>query len=80
VVIAEPNPNRATLAGAIDVGPVADPTAEGFSSLLDDLTDGLGVDVAIECSGSSAGLATCITSTRASRVHRPDGAADARFG
>jgi (R,R)-butanediol dehydrogenase/meso-butanediol dehydrogenase/diacetyl reductase len=64
VIIAEPNPNRATLAGAIDVGPVADPTAEGFSSLLHDLTDGLGVDVAVECSGSSAGLATCITSTR----------------
>lgn len=65
VVIAEPNPNRAALAAAMDIGPVIDPTDAGFASVLDDLTQGLGVDVAIESSGSSSGLATCITHTRA---------------
>ncbi len=64
VIIAEPNPNRALLASAIDIGPVIDPTSDGFGALIDDLTHGLGVDVAIECSGSSAGLATCVTHTR----------------
>jgi (R,R)-butanediol dehydrogenase / meso-butanediol dehydrogenase / diacetyl reductase len=64
VVIAEPNPNRASLARAMDIGPVMDPTAEGFGSALDDLTHGIGVDVAVECSGTSPGLATCVSHTR----------------
>ncbi len=64
VVIAEPNPNRAALAAAMNIGPVIDPTSDEFSALLDDLTKGIGVDVAVECSGSSPGLATCITHTR----------------
>jgi (R,R)-butanediol dehydrogenase/meso-butanediol dehydrogenase/diacetyl reductase len=64
VVIAEPNPNRAALAAAMNIGPVIDPTSDEFSAVLDDLTKGIGVDVAVECSGSSPGLATCITHTR----------------
>ncbi len=64
VVIAEPNPNRAALARAMDIGPVTDPTADGFAALLDELTKGIGVDVAVECSGSSPGLSTCVTHTR----------------
>jgi (R,R)-butanediol dehydrogenase/meso-butanediol dehydrogenase/diacetyl reductase len=64
VVIAEPNPNRAALARAMDIGPVTDPTSDGFDALVDDLTKGVGVDVAVECSGSSPGLATCVTHTR----------------
>ncbi len=60
VVIAEPNPNRAALARAMDIGPVLDPASERFSAQLDDLTRGVGVDVAVECSGSSPGLATCV--------------------
>lgn len=64
VVIAEPNPNRAALARAMDIGPVTDPTADGFRALLDELTQGIGVDVAIECSGSSPGLSTCVGHTR----------------
>lgn len=65
VVIAEPNPNRAALAAVMNIGPVIDPTDDGFAGMLNDLTQGLGVDVAIESSGSSPGLATCITHTRA---------------
>ncbi len=64
VIIAEPNPNRAALARTMDIGPVADPTSEEFSGLIGELTSGIGVDVAVECSGSSPGLATCVTSTR----------------
>lgn len=64
VVIAEPNPNRAALAGEMDIGPVLDPTSDGFGAQLEDLTKGLGVDMAVECSGSSAGLSTCVTHTR----------------
>jgi (R,R)-butanediol dehydrogenase / meso-butanediol dehydrogenase / diacetyl reductase len=64
VIIAEPNPNRAALAGALDIGPVADPASADFADLISELTGGIGVDVAIECSGSSPGLATCVTSTR----------------
>ncbi len=64
VVIAEPNPNRAALAAAMDIGPVADPTSAEFADLMDDVTNGIGVDLGVECSGSSSGLATCITHAR----------------
>jgi (R,R)-butanediol dehydrogenase/meso-butanediol dehydrogenase/diacetyl reductase len=64
VVIAEPNPNRAALARDLDVGPVLDPTDAGFDDAIADLTDGLGVDVVAECSGSTPGLATALTSVR----------------
>lgn len=65
VIIAEPNPNRAALARALDIGPVLDPTAEDFAAAIDDLTEGIGVDLAVECSGSGPGLVTAISSTRA---------------
>lgn len=64
VVIAEPNPNRAALARALDVGPVLDPTDPGFGAAIADLTEGLGVDVVAECSGSTPGLATALISVR----------------
>lgn len=64
VVIAEPNPNRAALARAMDIGPVLDPTDDSFADAIADLTEGLGVDVVAECSGSSPGLATALTSVR----------------
>ena len=35
VVIAEPNPNRAALARQMDIGPVVDPTQEGFGEFID---------------------------------------------
>jgi (R,R)-butanediol dehydrogenase / meso-butanediol dehydrogenase / diacetyl reductase len=64
VVIAEPNPNRAALARTMDIGPVLDPTADGFADFVADLTHGLGVDVVAECSGSTQGLATALTNVR----------------
>lgn len=64
VVIAEPNPNRAALARAVDVGPVLDPTDPGFSDAIAELTQGRGVDVVAECSGSTPGLTTAMDSVR----------------
>ncbi len=65
VIIAEPNPRRAELARALDVGPVVDPGSGELAELVGQLTNGLGIDVAIECSGSSPGLDTCLQNTRA---------------
>lgn len=64
VVIAEPNPNRAALARSIDVGPVLDPTQDDFADVVGELTHGIGVDIVAECSGSTPGLATALTSVR----------------
>jgi (R,R)-butanediol dehydrogenase/meso-butanediol dehydrogenase/diacetyl reductase len=64
VVIAEPNPNRAALARAMDIGPVLDPTSGELEAYLADITHGLGVDVTAECSGSTPGLTTALNSTR----------------
>ncbi|HKE64169.1 MAG TPA: 2,3-butanediol dehydrogenase [Micromonosporaceae bacterium] len=64
VVIAEPNPNRADLARGVDVGPVLDPTRDDFADFIANLTHGVGVDVVAECSGSTPGLATALSSVR----------------
>ncbi|MCU1536227.1 MAG: Alcohol dehydrogenase GroES domain protein, partial [Humibacillus sp.] len=65
VIIAEPNPNRAALAKGLDVGPVLDPTADGFAAAIAELTKGQGVDVVAECSGTTPGLTTAMQSVRA---------------
>ena len=43
---------------------MVDPPSDGFSDLIGDLTHGIGVDLSVECSGSSPGLATTVTHTR----------------
>jgi (R,R)-butanediol dehydrogenase / meso-butanediol dehydrogenase / diacetyl reductase len=64
VIISEPNPKRAELARKMDIGHVIDPTAGGLDELVAQLTNGLGIDVGVECSGNSAGLAACISTAR----------------
>ncbi len=64
VVVAEPNPKRAAMAANLGTGPVLDPGDAGFAAALADLTDGAGVDVAVECSGAEACLAACLSHTR----------------
>ena len=64
VIVAEPNRNRAELARAMDIGLVLDPANDDFGPLLADLTRGVGVDLSIEASGTSAGLAGCVRQTR----------------
>ena len=64
VVIAEPNPNRAALARAMDIGPVIDPTQTDFADFIAEATEGRGVDIVAECSGSTPGLTTAMDSVR----------------
>jgi (R,R)-butanediol dehydrogenase/meso-butanediol dehydrogenase/diacetyl reductase len=64
VIISEPNKNRAALAEGLDIGHVVDPTSGALEELVGEVTGGDGVDLAVECSGSTPGLASCITQTR----------------
>jgi (R,R)-butanediol dehydrogenase/meso-butanediol dehydrogenase/diacetyl reductase len=66
VIIAEPNPFRSQFARNLDVGPVLDPTKDSFSDEIKLLTEGRGVDLAIECSGTTPGLQTALQNTRRS--------------
>jgi (R,R)-butanediol dehydrogenase/meso-butanediol dehydrogenase/diacetyl reductase len=64
VIISEPNENRSALAEGLDIGHVVDPTSGALGDLVAEVTGGDGVDLAVECSGSTPGLASCITQTR----------------
>jgi (R,R)-butanediol dehydrogenase/meso-butanediol dehydrogenase/diacetyl reductase len=64
VYVSEPNPARRARADALGVATVLDPTAVDVPELLHEQCDGLGVDVAIECSGHPNGFAAAIRSLR----------------
>ena len=64
VYVSEPNPARRARAEALGVATVLDPTAVDVPELLHEDTDGLGVDVAIECSGNTHGFAAAVASLR----------------
>ncbi len=64
VVVSEPNRNRAALAAGLDIGHVVDPTTDELDAVVAELTDGDGVDLAVECSGSTPALAGCLAQTR----------------
>lgn len=64
VYVSEPNPARRARAEALGVATVLDPASVDVPRLLHDETDGLGVDVAIECSGHPNGFATAVASLR----------------
>jgi (R,R)-butanediol dehydrogenase / meso-butanediol dehydrogenase / diacetyl reductase len=64
VYVSEPNPERRARAEALGVAVVLDPASVDLLEFLRDQTDGLGVDVAIECSGHPAGFAAAISSLR----------------
>jgi (R,R)-butanediol dehydrogenase / meso-butanediol dehydrogenase / diacetyl reductase len=64
VIISEPNKNRSALAEKLDIGFVVDPTTGALEDLVAELTGGDGVDLAVECSGSTPGLSSCVTQTR----------------
>ncbi|HEX3588742.1 MAG TPA: 2,3-butanediol dehydrogenase [Pseudonocardiaceae bacterium] len=65
IVVSEPNPKRRALAEAFGVATVLDPLTDRVPDAVRDLTDGVGVDVAAECSGSQGGLTTALESLRA---------------
>jgi len=64
VYVSEPNPARRARAEALGVATVLDPTAVDVPALLHDEGEGLGVDVAIECSGTPRGFAAGVASLR----------------
>ena len=64
VYVSEPNPARRARAEALAIASVVDPTSVDVPDLLRDETEGLGVDVAIECSGHPNGFASAIKSLR----------------
>ncbi|HKN98702.1 MAG TPA: 2,3-butanediol dehydrogenase [Pseudonocardiaceae bacterium] len=65
VIVSEPNPKRRALVEAFGVAIVLDPLTDGVPAAVRDLTSGVGVDVAAECSGSQGGLTTALDSLRA---------------
>ena len=68
VVLSEPDPARRARAGSLGDGLgeviVADPAGEPVTSLVDELTGGIGADLAIECAGAEAALNLCIDAVR----------------
>jgi (R,R)-butanediol dehydrogenase/meso-butanediol dehydrogenase/diacetyl reductase len=64
VYVSEPNPARRARAEALGVATVLDPTSVDLPEYLREESDGLGVDVAIECSGHPNGFADAIRSLR----------------
>ena len=64
VYVSEPNPARRARAEALEVATVLDPTSTDVPVYLREESDGLGVDVAIECSGHPAGFTTAVSSLR----------------
>lgn len=63
VLATEPNPNRASRAADFGVDEVV-PVGDGFADRIAELTDGIGVDAAVECSGTQAGLSGCLDAVR----------------
>lgn len=63
VLAAEPNPNRAGRAPDFGVDEVI-PVGEGFAERVAEITDDIGVDAAIECSGTQGGLSGCLEAVR----------------
>ena len=64
VYVSEPNPARRARAEALGVATVLDPTTVDVPELLREQSDGLGVDVAIECTGHPNGFAAAVGSLR----------------
>src|SRR5689334_14096554 len=64
VYVSEPNAARRARAEALGVATVLDPTEVDVPEVLRGESDGLGVDVAIECSGHPNGFAAAIRSLR----------------
>jgi (R,R)-butanediol dehydrogenase/meso-butanediol dehydrogenase/diacetyl reductase len=64
VLIAEPNPRRASFAAQLGVGDVLTVTGPDLLDEIRDRTDGAGVDVAVECAGKEAALNTGVDAVR----------------
>jgi len=64
IVVSEPNPHRRAQAERIGLTAAYDPIATDVLAAVMEATDGLGVDVAFECSGNERALGLCVEATR----------------
>lgn len=64
VIISEVNPQRLKVAGELGLGPTVTP--DQLESTVAELTAGVGVDLAVECSGTTPGLTGCLDNVRRS--------------
>jgi (R,R)-butanediol dehydrogenase / meso-butanediol dehydrogenase / diacetyl reductase len=64
IYITEPNESRREQAERLDLGEVLDPAATDVAAELHERTDGLGVDIAIECAGFGDAFRACAESVR----------------
>lgn len=64
IIVSEPNPKRRSLIEAMGIADVLDPTVHDVPAVVRDLTGGIGVDVAAECSGHQNGLTAALGSVR----------------
>jgi (R,R)-butanediol dehydrogenase / meso-butanediol dehydrogenase / diacetyl reductase len=64
VIVSEPDSARRKLVDELGVATSLDPTAVDVAEAVRELTDGIGADVAAECSGSEGGLQNALASVR----------------
>jgi len=64
IYVTEPNPERRARAERLGLGDVLDPSSVDVAGELKERTDGLGVDVAIECAGFGPAFNTCVAAVR----------------
>ena len=60
VYLSEPNARRAARADQLGATAIFDPRATDVAAEVSERTEGLGVDVAVECSGTEPGLRACL--------------------
>jgi len=64
VVVSEPAPSRRSLAERLGADEVIDPSTSSASLRVLQLTEGTGVDLAVECVGIGAALDDCLAATK----------------
>jgi (R,R)-butanediol dehydrogenase/meso-butanediol dehydrogenase/diacetyl reductase len=64
VIVSEPDEARRKLVDGLGVAHTVDPSAVDVPEAVLELTDGIGADVAAECSGSEAGLQAALAAVR----------------
>lgn len=68
VFVSEVNPVRAALVRSLDIGEVLDPSAIDVVGYLRDVTEGIGVDAVVECSGNERALQTGFGAVRSAGI------------
>jgi (R,R)-butanediol dehydrogenase/meso-butanediol dehydrogenase/diacetyl reductase len=65
IYVSEPNPVRRAMAEQLGITAAIDPTSGDLAQDILERTEGIGVDVSMECSGAGAAFDACIAATRA---------------